>query len=154
MVDRSMTATENVKAVKARKVLAVKSDGTVVAGKSDGTLSKLSLAKLEKSLSTFAEAAREMEGQLLIATCNANIISPTLVQRLAVVKCEVEAEAAALQLFKENNLEEDTVNVVKAAMTKLNAARNQFKLIRKMIKVTEPNSIAAEHNVDPAPLDG
>ena len=149
-----MTATENVKAAKPRKVHAVKSDGTVVVGKSDGTLSKLSLVKLEKSLSTFAEAAREMEAQLLIATCNANIISPTMVQRLAVVKCEVEAEAAALQLFKENNLEEDTVNVVKAAMTKLNAARNQFKLIRKMIKAMEPNSIAAEHNVDPAPLDG
>ena len=152
MVDRSMTATENVKAVKPAKPAHEMPKKHMING--DGTLSKLSLAKLEKSLSTFAEAAREMEAQLLIATCNANIISPTMVQRLAVVKCEVEAEAAALQLFKENNLEEDTVNVVKAAMTKLNAARNQFKLIRKMIKVTEPNSIAAEHNVDPAPLDG
>ena len=147
-----MTATENVKAVKPAKPVHEMPKKHMING--DGKLSKLSLAKLEKSLSTFAEAAREMEAQLLIATCNANIISPTLVQRLAVVKCEVEAEAAALQLFKENNLEEDTVNVVKAAMTKLNAARNQFKLIRKMIKVTEPNSIAAEHNVDPAPLDG
>ena len=152
MVDRSMTATENVKAVKPAKPVHEMPKKHMI--NADGTLSKLSLAKLEKSLSTFAEAAREMEAQLLIATCNANIISPTMVQRLAVVKCEVEAEAAALQLFKENNLEEDTVNVVKAAMTKLNAARNQFKLIRKMIKVTEPNSIAAEHNVDPAPLDG
>ena len=152
MVDRSMTATENVKAVKPAKPVHEMPKKHMING--DGTLSKLSLAKLEKSLSTFAEAAREMEAQLLIATCNANIISPTLVQRLAVVKCEVEAEAAALQLFKENNLEEDTVNVVKAAMTKLNAARNQFKLIRKMIKAMEPNSIPAEHNVDPAPLDG
>jgi hypothetical protein len=152
VVDRSMTATENVKAVKPAKPVHEMPKKHMING--DGTLSKLSLVKLEKSLSTFAEAAREMEAQLLIATCNANIISPTMVQRLAVVKCEVEAEAAALQLFKENNLEEDTVNVVKAAMTKLNAARNQFKLIRKMIKVTEPNSIAAEHNVDPAPLDG
>ena len=147
-----MTATENVKAVKRAKPVHEMPKKHMING--DGKLSKLSLAKLEKSLSTFAEAAREMEAQLLIATCNANIISPTMVQRLAVVKCEVEAEAAALQLFKENNLEEDTVNVVKAAMTKLNAARNQFKLIRKMIKVMEPNSIAAEHNVDPAPLDG
>ena len=152
MVDRSMTATENVKAVKPAKPVHEMPKKHMING--DGKLSKLSLAKLEKSLSTFAEAAREMEAQLLIATCNANIISPTLVQRLAVVKCEVEAEAAALQLFKENNLEEDTVNVVKAAMTKLNAARNQFKLIRKMIKAMEPNSIPAEHNVDPAPLDG
>ena len=152
MVDRSMTATENVKAVKPAKPVHEMPKKHMING--DGKLSKLSLAKLEKSLSTFAEAAREMEAQLLIATCNANIISPTMVQRLAVVKCEVEAEAAALQLFKENNLEEDTVNVVKAAMTKLNAARNQFKLIRKMIKAMEPNSIPAEHNVDPAPLDG
>ena len=152
MVDRSMTATENVKAVKPAKPVHEMPKKHMING--DGKLSKLSLAKLEKSLSAFADAAREMEAQLLIATCNANIISPTMVQRLAVVKCEVEAEAAALQLFKENNLEEDTVNVVKAAMTKLNAARNQFKLIRKMIKVMEPNSIAAGHNVDPAPLDG
>ena len=149
-----MTATENVKAAKPRKVHAVKSDGTVVVGKSDGTLSKLSLVKLEKSLSTFAEAAREMEAQLLIATCNANIISPTLVQRLAVVKCEVEAESAALALYKENNQEEDTANIIKVAMEKLNEARPQFKLIRKMIKAMEQNSIPAEHNVDPAPLDG
>ena len=146
-----MTATENVKAAKARKVHAVKSDGTVVVGKSDGTLSKLSLVKLEKSLSTFAEAAREMEAQLLIATCNANIISPTMVQRLAVVKCEVEAEAAALQLFKENNLEEDTVNVVKAAMTKLNAARNQFKLMEKMLKAMPAHPTPTDDECETVP---
>ena len=146
-----MTATENVKAAKPRKVHAVKSDGTVVVGKSDGTLSKLSLVKLEKSLSTFAEAAREMEAQLLIATCNANIISPTLVQRLAVVKCEVEAEAAALQLFKENNLEEDTVNVVKAAMTKLNAARNQFKLMEKMLKAMPAHPTPTDDECETVP---
>ena len=146
-----MTATENVKAAKPRKVHAVKSDGTVVVGKSDGTLSKLSLVKLEKSLSTFAEAAREMEDQLLIATCNANIISPTMVQRLAVVKCEVEAEAAALQLFKENNLEEDTVNVVKAAMTKLNAARNQFKLMEKMLKAMPAHPTPTDDECETVP---
>ena len=146
-----MTATENVKAAKPRKVHAVKSDSTVVVGKSDGTLSKLSLVKLEKSLSTFAEAAREMEAQLLIATCNANIISPTMVQRLAVVKCEVEAEAAALQLFKENNLEEDTVNVVKAAMTKLNAARNQFKLMEKMLKAMPAHPTPTDDECETVP---
>ena len=95
-----------------------------------------------------------MEAQLLTATCNANVISPTLVQRLAAVKCKVEAESAALALYKENNQEEDTANIIKVAMEKLNEARPKFKLIRKMIKLTEPNSIAAEHNVDPAPLDG
>ena len=149
MVDRSMTATENVKAVKPAKPVHEMPKKHMING--DGTLSKLSLAKLEKSLSTFAEAAREMEAQLLIATCNANIISPTMVQRLAVVKCEVEAEAAALQLFKENNLEEDTVNVVKAAMTKLNAARNQFKLMEKMLKAMPAHPTPTDDECETVP---
>ena len=152
MVDRSMTATENVKAVKPAKPVHEMPKKHMING--DGTLSKLSLAKLEKSLSTFADAAREMEAQLLAATCNANVISPTLVQRLAVVKCQVEAESAALALYKENNQEEDTANIIKAAMGKLNEVRPQFKLIRKMIKAMEQTSIPAEHNVVPAPLDG
>ena len=152
MVDRSMTATENVKAVKPAKPVHEMPKKHMING--DGKLSKLSLAKLEKSLSTFAEAAREMEAQLLTATCNANVISPTLVQRLAVVKCQVEAESAALALYKENNQEEDTANIIKVAMEKLNEARPQFKLIRKMLKAMEQSPIPAEHNVDPAPLDG
>ena len=147
-----MTATENLKAVKHGKPADEMPTKHVV--NDDGTLSKLSLGKLDKSLSAFADAAREMEAQLLTATCNANVISPTLVQRLAVVKCEVEAESAALALYKENNQEEDTANIIKVAMEKLNEARPQFKLIRKMIKAMEQNSIPAEHNVDPAPLDG
>ena len=147
-----MTATENVKAVKRAKPVHEMPKKHMING--DGKLSKLSLAKLEKSLSAFADAGREMEAQLLTATCNANVISPTLVQRLAVVKCKVEAESAALALYKENNQEEDTANIIKVAMEKLNEARPQFKLIRKMINVMEQNSIPAEHNVDPAPLDG
>ena len=124
-----MTATENVKAVKPAKPVHEMPKKHMING--DGTLSKLSLAKLEKSLSAFADAAREMEAQLLTATCNANVISPTLVQRLAVVKCQVEAESAALALYKENNQEEDTANIIKVAMEKLNEARPKFKLIRK-----------------------
>ena len=50
--DRSMTATENLKPVK-RVVKHVI--------KHDGSLSKSSLDKLDKSLSTFADAARDME---------------------------------------------------------------------------------------------
>ena len=151
--ERSMTATETLKAVKHAN-LAVKEDGSVC--KHDGTLSNFNLGKLNKSLSTFAEAAREMEIQLITATTNSNIISPALVQRLSAVKCEMDAESAALELFKENNREEDTVNVVKAAMTKLNEARNQFKLIEKMLKAMPANPIPAEEECEtvPASLNG
>ena len=142
-----MTATENVKAVKPAKPAHEMPTKHMI--NADGALSKLSLAKLDKSLSAFADAAREMEAQLLSATCNANVISPTLVQRLAAVKCEVEAESAALALYKENNREEDTVNIIKVAMEKLNEARRQFKVIRNMLTAMEPNPIPAEQQADP-----
>ena len=60
------------------------------------------------------------------------------------MKCGMDAESAALELYKENNREEDTVNVVKAAMAKLNQARNQFKVMKKMLKAMQPNPIQAE----------
>ena len=146
--ERSMTATETLKAVKHAN-LAVKEDGSVC--KHDGTLSNFNLGKLNKSLSTFAEAAREMEIQLITATTNSNIISPALVQRLSAVKCEIDAEAAALALYKESNREEDTVQVVKRSMAKLNDAKNQFKVIAKMLKAMPPNPIPAEEECDTVP---
>ena len=140
--DRSMTATENLKPVKRGKP--AEGMPTKHAVKDDGTLSKLSLGKLDKSLSTFADAARDMEAQLMTATTSSDIISPAVIQRFTAVKCEVDAESAGLELYKENNREEDTVNVVKAAMAKLNEARNQFKVIKKMLKAMQPNPIPAE----------
>ena len=140
--DRSMTATENQKATKPAKVVAVKSDGT---------LSKLNLGTLNTALSTFADSAQKMEASLLTATTSSDIISPAMVQWLSAVKCEMDAEAAALQLLKENNLEEDTVNVVKAGMTKLNAARNQFKLIEKMLKAMPANPIPTDDECETVP---
>ena len=92
-----MTATENLKAVKHGKPAHEMRTKHVV--NDEGTLSKLSQAKLNKVLSTFADASRDMEAQLMTATSNANIISPALVQRLAAFKCQVEAESAALSFF-------------------------------------------------------
>ena len=144
-----MTATENLKAVKHGKPAHEMRTNHVV--NDEGTLSKLNLAKLTKILSTFADAARDMETQLITATSNSDIISPALVQQLSAVKCEMDAEAAALQLFKENNLEEDTVNVVKAAMTKLNAARNQFKLMEKMLKAMPAHPTPTDDECETVP---
>ena len=147
--DRSMTTTESLKAVK----LGNNAEGnpTKHSVKDDGALSNLSVGKLNKTLSTFADAAREMETQLINATTNSDIISPALVQRLAAVKCEIDAEAAALALYKESNREEDTVQVVKRSMAKLNDAKNQFKVIAKMLKAMPPNPIPAEEECDTVP---
>ena len=140
--DRSMTATENPKAVKRGKP--AEGMPTKHAVKDDGTLSKLSLGRLNTSLSTFADAARDMEAQLMTATTSSDIISPVVIQRFTAVKCEGNAESAGLELYKENNRDEDTVNVVKAAMAKLKEPRNQFKVIKKMLKAMQPNPIPAE----------
>ena len=133
--DRSMRATENLKAAKLPKAVHVKSDGA---------LSKLNLAKLNTALSAFAESTQKMEASLLTATTSSDVISPALVQRLSAVKCGMDAESAALELYKENNREEDTVNVVKAAMDKLNQARKQFKIMKKMLKAMQPSPLQAE----------
>ena len=58
------------------------------------------------------------------------------------------AESAGLELYKKNNREEDTVNVVKAAMAQLNQARDQFKVMKKMLKAMQPNPINAESQCD------
>ena len=147
--DRSMTTTESLKAVK----LGNNAEGnpTKNSVKDDGTLSNLSVGKLNKTLSTFADAAREMESQLINATSNSDIISPVLVQRLAAVKCEMEAEAAALVLYKENNLEDDTLLVLRTSLGKLTEARNQFKVITKMLKAMPQNPIPAEEVCDTVP---
>ena len=144
-----MTAPANLKAVKHGKPAHEMRTKHVV--NDEGTLSKLTLAKLNKVLSTFADAARDMETQLITATSNSDIISPALVQRLAAVKCEIDAEAAALVLYKESNREEDTVQVVKRSMGKLNDAKNQFKGIAKMLKAMPPNPIPAEEECDTVP---
>jgi len=144
-----MTATENLKAVKHGKPAHEMRTNHVV--NDEGTLSKLNLAKLIKILSTFADAARDMETQLITATSSSDIISPALVQRLAAVKCEIDAEAAGLALYKESNREEDTVQVVKRSMAKLNDAKNQFKVIAKMLKAMPPNPIPAEEECDTVP---
>ena len=144
-----MTATENLKAVKHGN----HAEGmpTKHAVKDDGTLSNLNLGKVNRSLSNFAEAAREMEIRLITATTNSNVISPALVQRLSAVKCEIDAEAAALVLYKESNREENTVQVVERSQGMLNDAKNQFKVIAKMLKAMLPNPIPAEEECDTVP---
>ena len=74
-----------------------------------------------------------------------------MIQRFTAVKCEVGAESAGLELYKESNREEDTVNVVKAAMAKLNEARNQFKVIEKMLKAMPANPTPTDDECETVP---
>ena len=152
MHSRGVSASATVKAVKAPSAKRVKC-ANVEQG-DYGALGKANLVKLNATIKRMGDESRTMEEQLISATVHSKSISPTVLKQLASVKTGVQAELAAIELYKENNREEDTVNIIKVAMEKLNEARPQFKLIRKMIKAMEQNSIPAEHNVDPAPLDG
>ena len=107
-----------------------------VAAHEEGALAKQNVAKLDTTLCQLAEAAGTMEKQLIHAAANAQLISPILISQLTAVKCGMDAELAAIQMYKENNREDDTVNVVKAVKTKLNEARNQFKVMEKLLNVT------------------
>ena len=68
----------------------------------------------------------------------------------------MDAESAALELYKESNREEDTVLVVRMSMGKPNEANKQFSDIAKMLKAMPPNPIPAEEECDtvPASLNG
>ena len=58
-----------------------------------------------------------MEEQLISAAINNTIISPTLVTKLTSVESGVEAELAAIALYKENNREEDTPTLQRCVST-------------------------------------
>ena len=63
----------------------------------------------------------------------------------------MDAESAALELYKENNREEDTVLVVKMSMGKLNEAKTPLKVIEKMLKAMPANPTPAEEECETVP---
>ena len=108
----------------------------------EGTLAKQSVAKLDKTLEQLADEARTMEEQLICAGVNAELISPTLVSQLTAVKYGVEAERAAIQVYKEINREEDTPKICSDALDRLVRARQSFKVLRKLLSALKPVTTA------------
>ena len=50
------------------------------------------------------------------------------------MKSGVQAELAAIELYKENNREEDAAQLCKTGLAQLAAARQNFKVLEKMLK--------------------
>ena len=129
---RSVSATETVKPVNARSAKRVQC--AKVEPVEYGSLVKANLVKLGATIKKMREESRTMEEHLICAAVNTTIISPTLVTKLASVKSGVQAELAAIELYKESNREEDTAQLCKNGLAKLAAARQNFKVLEKMLK--------------------
>ena len=143
---RSMTEECTAKAVqpKASSTTRVSKKAAPVA---DGTLSRTRVVKLDSVANRMKAVLCVMEEQLASATTSA-YIAPQLTSKLSMVKSFLYPEASSVTLYKENNREEDTVNIIKVAMEKLNEARPQFKVIGKMLKAMDANPRPPEQQAD------
>jgi hypothetical protein len=103
----------------------------------DGGLGKANLVKLNGTIKKMRDESRTMEELLIYAARHSTTISPKLVTQLASVKSGLEAELAAMQLYKENNREEDTAEHCKNALAQLAAARNNFKVLEKILSAVK-----------------
>ena len=121
----SARAAKRVKCAKAKQV-------------DSGGLGKANLVKLNGTIKKMRDESRTMEEHLISAARHSTTISPTLVTQLASVKSGVEAELAAIQLYKESNREEDTTQLCKNGLSQLAAARNNFKVLEKLLSAVNP----------------
>ena len=138
VLDRSINTSTTAKPVQSARA----AKRANVAAHAEGTLAKQSVAKLDKTLEQLADEARTMEEQLICAGVNAELISPTLVSQLTAVKYGVEAERAAIQVYKEINREEDTPKICSDALDRLVRARQSFKVLRKLLSALKPVTTA------------
>ena len=132
---RSVSTDVTAKPVSARAAKRVKC--AKVENVHDVGLGKANLVKLNGTIKKMRDESRTMEEHLISAARHSTTISPTLVTQLASVKSGLEAELAAIQLYKENNREEDTAELCKNALAQLAAARNNFKVLEKILSAVK-----------------
>ena len=132
---RSVSTDVTAKPVSARAAKRVKC--AKVENVHDVGLGKANLVKLNGTIKKICDECRRMEELLIHAARHSTTISPKLVTQLASVKSGLEAELAAMQLYKENNREEDTAEHCKNALAQLAAARNNFKVLEKILSAVK-----------------
>ena len=132
MHSRSVSATTTVKAVKAPSAKRVKC-ANVEQG-DYGALGKANLVKLNATIKRMGDESRTMEEQLTSATVHWQSLSPRMLKELASVKTGVQAELAAIELYKESNREDDTAQLCQNGLAQLAEARQSFKVLERMLK--------------------
>ena len=129
---RSVYGTATVKAVKAPPAKRVKC-ANVHQG-DDGALGKANLVKLNATIKRMGDESRTMEELLTSATVHWQSLSPRMLKELTSVTTGVQAELAAIELYKESNREDDTAQLCQNGLAQLAEARQSFKVLERMLK--------------------
>ena len=90
-----------------------------------------------------------METQMACAA-RSTYIAPQLISKLTALKSEIEAEAASINLYKQNNQEVDTGKTCDYAKKKLDATAQSFKILKRMLKYDEPTPMEITEAREPA----
>ena len=129
---RSVYGTANVKAVKDPTAKRVKC-ANVEQG-DYGALGKANLVKLNATIKRMGDESRTMEELLTSATVHWQSLSPRMLKELTSVTTGVQAELAAIELYKESNREDDTAQLCQNGLAQLAEARQSFKVLERMLK--------------------
>ena len=132
MHSRSVSATTTVKAVKAPSVNRVKCGNAKQSH--DGALGKGNLVKLNATIKRMGDESRTMEELLTSATVHWQSLSPRMLKELTSVTTGVQAELAAIKLYKESNREDDTAQLCQNGLAQLAEARQSFEVQERMLK--------------------
>ena len=129
---RSVYGTATVKAVKSPTAKRVKC-ANVHQG-DYGALGKANLVKLNATIKRMGDESRTMEELLTSATVHWQSLSPRMLKELTSVKTGVQAELAAIELYKESNREDDTAQLCQNGLAQLAEARQSLKVLERMLK--------------------
>ena len=104
-----------------------------------GLLSIAKRQQLDNMVSTLFNYTVWME-EALVAAKESQFFAPEYIKKLAAVKDNLEAVAAATKRYKENNKEHGTLQFKKHAMVQMDEAVKQFASLRKILDL-EPSSV-------------
>ena len=115
---------------------AEKPRGPARTGKEQNVKLYMTRRKLNSLATRMKDAICTMENQLASATTSP-YIAHQLIAKLAIVKSELHADMGCLLLYKENNREDDTDIRIQHSQAMLNAALQEFTVLKKLLKAEE-----------------
>ena len=71
--------------------------------------------------------------EALLTAAHSQLINPAFIKKLAAVKDSLEVVAAKINTYKEKNKEHDTPQLKRRAICLVDAARRQFRYLRKLL---------------------
>ena len=97
-----------------------------------GSLTLSRRLQLEKMVSTMVHYTAWMDKAQLAAE-QSQLFSPAFISKLAAVKDNLEVVAAKINTYKAKNKEHDTALLKQRAICMVDAARRQFRYLRKLL---------------------